>query len=152
MLYVLERERENPRGPGELYVRVSCVLCGNVRVGLRILGHVLSSGTARAGGGPRAHLLEEALGRRGILPWCRRRHGRVYPHTAVFPHTHPQPRGFVGSLVPIATWLNPHSTTGLAVEVSKFFNIQYRGRQQQICQYVAMGMSVEDAYRVQGTD
>jgi hypothetical protein len=45
--------------------------------------------------------------------------------------------GFAGSLVPIATWLNPHSTTGLAVEVSKFFN---------------MGMSVEDAYRVQGSN
>jgi hypothetical protein len=35
--------------------------------------------------------------------------------------------GFAGSLVPIATWLNPHSTTGLAVEVSKFFNIQFKG-------------------------
>jgi hypothetical protein len=32
--------------------------------------------------------------------------------------------GFLGSLVPIAAWLNPHSTTGLAIEVSKFFNIQ----------------------------
>jgi hypothetical protein len=60
--------------------------------------------------------------------------------------------GFLGSLVPIATWLNPHSTTGLAIEVSKFFNIQFFGRQFLISRYVAMGMSVEDAYRVQGTD
>jgi hypothetical protein len=33
----------------------------------------------------------------------------------------------MGSLVPMAAWLNPHSTTGLAVEVSKFFNIQCGG-------------------------
>ncbi len=55
--------------------------------------------------------------------------------------------GFVGSLVPMAAWLNPHSTTGLAVQVSKFFNIQFRGsssRQQLISRNVAMGMSVED--------
>ncbi len=71
--------------------------------------------------------------------------------------------GFLGSLVPIATWLNPHSTTGLAVEVSKFVNIQYRGtvvkqsklsklegRQYLASRFVAMGMSVEDPYRVQG--
>jgi hypothetical protein len=32
--------------------------------------------------------------------------------------------GFVRSLVPSAAWLNPHLTTGYAVEVSKFFNIQ----------------------------
>jgi hypothetical protein len=58
--------------------------------------------------------------------------------------------GFLGSLVPLATWLNPHSTTGCAVEVSKFFNIQFWG--QLISRLVAMGMSVEDAYRAQGTD
>jgi hypothetical protein len=34
--------------------------------------------------------------------------------------------GFAGSLVPMAAWLNPHSTTGCAVEVSKFFNIQFK--------------------------
>jgi hypothetical protein len=32
--------------------------------------------------------------------------------------------GFLGSLVPIAAWLNPLLTTGYAVEVSNFFNIQ----------------------------
>ncbi len=58
--------------------------------------------------------------------------------------------GFLGSLVPIATWLNPHSTTGLAIEVSKFFYIQFR--QQLISGLVAMGMSVEDAYRVEAED
>jgi hypothetical protein len=85
-------------------------------------------------------------------------------------------RRFLGSLVPIATWLNPHSTTGLAIEVSKFFNIQFNGNGSYVRSLpnfrwpqtlgsppvgalgqwkgvvVAMGMSVEDAYRVQGTD
>jgi hypothetical protein len=37
--------------------------------------------------------------------------------------------GLMGSLVPIAAWLNPQSTTGYAVEVSKFFNIQPYGIQ-----------------------
>jgi hypothetical protein len=32
--------------------------------------------------------------------------------------------GFAGSMVPIAAWLNPHLTTGYAVEISKFCNIQ----------------------------
>jgi hypothetical protein len=59
--------------------------------------------------------------------------------------------GLVKSLVPIATWLNPHSTTGLAVDASKFLNVQFRGMQQLISGFMAMGMSVEDGvYRVQG--
>jgi hypothetical protein len=49
--------------------------------------------------------------------------------------------GLLGSHVPIATWLNPHSTTGLAIEISKFFNIQFWGRQLMITRFVAMGMS-----------
>ncbi len=31
--------------------------------------------------------------------------------------------------VPIAAWLNPHLTTGYAVEISKYFNIQPWGTQ-----------------------
>jgi hypothetical protein len=42
--------------------------------------------------------------------------------------------GFAGSQVPMAAWLNPHS--------SEFFNIQFR-RQELISRYVAMGMSEE---------
>jgi hypothetical protein len=37
------------------------------------------------------------------------------------------PCGLIGSCVPIAAWLNPHLTTGYAVEMSKYFNIQPRG-------------------------
>jgi hypothetical protein len=58
--------------------------------------------------------------------------------------------GFLGSLVPIATWLNPHSTTGLAVEVSKFFNIQPRGMGQLLTTMVRFGLTMEEARRVLG--
>ncbi len=50
--------------------------------------------------------------------------------------------GFLGSLVPIAAWLNPQSTTGYAVEVSKFFNIQPRGMQSMLTAMVASGLTI----------
>jgi hypothetical protein len=53
--------------------------------------------------------------------------------------------GFLGSLVPIAAWLNPHSTTGYAVEVSKFFNIQPLGMQFLISRMVRSGLTMEEA-------
>jgi hypothetical protein len=58
--------------------------------------------------------------------------------------------GFLGSYVPIATWLNPHLTTGYAVEVSKFFNIQYRGMQRMLTSMVASGLPMEEARAVLG--
>ncbi len=58
--------------------------------------------------------------------------------------------GFLGSLVPIATWLNPHLTTGYAVEVSKFFNIQPRGMQFLIASMVRSGLTMEEARAVLG--
>ncbi len=58
--------------------------------------------------------------------------------------------GFLGSLVPIAAWLNPHSTTGYAVEVSKFFNIQPRGMGQLLASMVASGLTMEEARAVLG--
>jgi hypothetical protein len=58
--------------------------------------------------------------------------------------------GFVKSLVPIAAWLNPHSTTGYAVEVSKFFNIQPRGMQFLISSMVRSGLTMEEARAVLG--
>ena len=53
--------------------------------------------------------------------------------------------GFAGSLVPIAAWLNPQLTTGYAVEVSKFFNIQPRGMGQLLASMVASGLTMEEA-------
>ncbi len=51
--------------------------------------------------------------------------------------------------MPIATWLNPHSTTGCAVEVSKFFNIQPYGM-HMLSRMVASGLTMEEARAVQG--
>ncbi len=51
--------------------------------------------------------------------------------------------GFLGSLVPIAAWLNPHLTTGYAVEVSKSFNIQPRGMGQLLASMVRSGTMEE---------
>jgi hypothetical protein len=50
-------------------------------------------------------------------------------------------RGFAGSPVPIAAWLNPHSTTGRAVEVSKHFNTQPLGMQYMLAVAVAVAGS-----------
>jgi hypothetical protein len=58
--------------------------------------------------------------------------------------------GFLRSLVPIAAWLNPHLTTGYAVEVSKFFNIQPLGMQSMLTSMVASGLTMEEARAVQG--
>jgi hypothetical protein len=58
--------------------------------------------------------------------------------------------GLLGSLVPIAAWLNPLLTTGYAVEVSKFFNIQYRGKQFMLGAMVRSGLSMEEARAVLG--
>ncbi len=58
--------------------------------------------------------------------------------------------GFHASLVPIAAWLNPHLTTGYAVEVSKFFVIRPWGRQLMITRMVASGLTMEEARAVQG--
>jgi hypothetical protein len=52
--------------------------------------------------------------------------------------------------VPIAAWLNPHLTTGYAVEVSKFFNIQPRGMGSWLECVVASGLTMEEARAVQG--
>jgi hypothetical protein len=40
--------------------------------------------------------------------------------------------GYANSPMPIATWLNPHLTTGCAVEISRHFNIQAYGAQNRI--------------------
>ncbi len=53
--------------------------------------------------------------------------------------------GFLGSLVPMAAWLNPHSTTGYAVEVSKFLNIQSLGMQFMLTSMVRSGLTMEEA-------
>jgi hypothetical protein len=58
--------------------------------------------------------------------------------------------GFLRSLVPIAAWLNPLLTTGYAVEVSKYFNIQPLGMQTMISRMVASGLTMEEARAVQG--
>jgi hypothetical protein len=58
--------------------------------------------------------------------------------------------GFLGSFVPIAAWLNPHSTTGFAVEVSKFFNIQPYGMGKMLAGMVRSGLTMEEARAVQG--
>ncbi len=58
--------------------------------------------------------------------------------------------GFLGSLVPIAAWLKPHLTTGYAVEVSKFFNIQPYGMQKMLAGMVASGLTMEEARAVMG--
>jgi hypothetical protein len=52
--------------------------------------------------------------------------------------------------VPIAAWLNPHSTTGYAVEVSKHFNILPWGTQRMVAAMVASGLTMEEARAVQG--
>jgi hypothetical protein len=52
--------------------------------------------------------------------------------------------------VPIAAWLNPHLTTGFAVEVSKFFNVQPLGIQSMLTSVVASGMTMEEARAVLG--
>jgi hypothetical protein len=56
----------------------------------------------------------------------------------------------MGSLVRMAAWLNPHLTTGYAVEVSKFFNIQPIGMQFMLERLVASGLPMEEARAVQG--
>ncbi len=53
--------------------------------------------------------------------------------------------GFLCSPVPIAAWLNPLLTTGYAVEVSKFFNIQPRGMGSWLECVVASGLTMEEA-------
>jgi hypothetical protein len=58
--------------------------------------------------------------------------------------------GFAGSLVPIAAWLNPHLTTGYAVEVSKFFHIQPRGMGHLLASMVRSGLPLEEARAVLG--
>jgi hypothetical protein len=58
--------------------------------------------------------------------------------------------GFLGSLVPIAAWLNPHLTTGYAVEVSKFFNIQPWGMGNMVAAKVRSGLTMEEARAVPG--
>jgi hypothetical protein len=58
--------------------------------------------------------------------------------------------GFLGSLVPMAAWLNPLLTTGYAVEVSKYFNIQPRGMGSWLECMVRSGVSMEEARPVQG--
>jgi hypothetical protein len=60
------------------------------------------------------------------------------------------PGGFLSSPVPIAAWLNPHLTTGYAVEISKFFNIQSFGMQDMLTRMVASGLTMEEARAVQG--
>ncbi len=52
--------------------------------------------------------------------------------------------------MPIAAWLNPHSTTGYAVEISKFFNIQPLGMQFMLSRMVASGLTMEEARAVLG--
>ncbi len=52
--------------------------------------------------------------------------------------------------MPIAAWLNPHLTTGYAVEVSKFFNIQPWGMGYMLSRMVASGLTMEEARAVQG--
>jgi hypothetical protein len=52
--------------------------------------------------------------------------------------------------VPIAAWLNPHLTTGYAVEVSKFFNIQPRGMGQLLASMVRSGLTMEEARAMRG--
>jgi hypothetical protein len=59
-------------------------------------------------------------------------------------------RGYAGSFSPIAAWLNPHSTTGFAVEVSKHFNIQPWGQQRWIASNVRSWLTLEGARAVQG--
>jgi hypothetical protein len=56
--------------------------------------------------------------------------------------------GFLGSLVPIAAWLNPHLTTGYAVEVSKYLNIQPRGMGSMLASMVRSGLTMEEARAV----
>jgi hypothetical protein len=58
--------------------------------------------------------------------------------------------GYAGSPVPIAAWLNPHLTSGYAVEVSKFFNIQPFGMQHMLTGMVAAGLTMEEARAVKG--
>ncbi len=58
--------------------------------------------------------------------------------------------GFLRSLVPIAAWLNPLLTTGYAVEISKYFNMQPRGMQNWLEAAVASGLSMDEAPSVQG--
>jgi hypothetical protein len=52
--------------------------------------------------------------------------------------------------VPIAAWLDPLLITGYAVEVSKFFNIQYRGKQMMLTAMVRSGLTMEEARAVLG--
>ncbi len=52
--------------------------------------------------------------------------------------------------MPIAAWLNPHLTTGFAVEVSKFFNIQPYGMGKMLAGMVRSGLTMEEARAVQG--
>jgi hypothetical protein len=58
--------------------------------------------------------------------------------------------GFLGSLVPIAACLNPVSTTGCAVQISKYFNIQPLGMQSMLTSMVASGLTMEEARAVRG--
>jgi hypothetical protein len=44
----------------------------------------------------------------------------------------------------------PHLTTGRAVEISKFFNIQPYGMQNMLSRMVASGLTMEEARAVQG--
>jgi hypothetical protein len=53
--------------------------------------------------------------------------------------------GFLRSNVPIAAWLNPLLTTGYAVEVSKYFNIQPRGMGSWLECVVGSGLTMEAA-------
>jgi hypothetical protein len=55
----------------------------------------------------------------------------------------------LGSMVPIAAWLNPLLITGYAVEVSKNFHIQPRGMGSWIECTVASGLT-EEAQAVRG--
>jgi hypothetical protein len=45
---------------------------------------------------------------------------------------------------------DPHLTTGFAVEVSKFFNIQPRHRQSMLTSMVRSGLTMEEARAVLG--
>jgi hypothetical protein len=58
--------------------------------------------------------------------------------------------GFLGSLLPVAALLNPHLTTGYAVEVSKFFNIQPYGMGKMLAAMVRSGLTMEEARAVLG--
>jgi hypothetical protein len=60
--------------------------------------------------------------------------------------------GLMGSLVPMAAWLNPHLTTGYAVEISKFFDIQPWGIGNMLSRMVASGLTMEEARAVQGSN